>query len=719
MYTAIGYRNLEGVVNKGAGTVVWCGAQSQDTILVHTREADGDHRYKVDVKEAFDSLELNGVVRNGEADTAFDTVSPTPPNKDFFAVLRKASVLGIALGGDCKIGAAKRYTKVEGCVCGYDLELNLGGEKRGGFPLPSTPILSSALWCSCGYRESFTSMTCGATGCTDKLTSGEICSMTIEAIVRHAPLWLVGWNCYSFDNTCLHYGLGGKYQDFFKQVKIGAAKTVDYGYVLNIVGVYNVDPYVYMQRSPGHNHSDLSLYGVAKAVGAPAKTDMPDLYNVVSPTEVIEYNMNDSAVAAQVWTLSGLVREVPTIAVCTCTPIYDCIRYITGAMAACEVSSEAIEQGKKIDWSEAKRKVKYEGGKVLEPIKGHHKNVVVVDYSSMYPTIMIDGRISPESVVALDSYEKAYGEVWYDTEFTYVALGSATARFPRDGTTVHRDVLMKNLSTRNSVRVVDPAYAKSLKTASNTLYGCMGYENSPMYSPLCSASVTAVGRWCLDFACHVFQAQGMKVIYGDTDSCLVVKTHVTDASHCGDVEAHATACLAVLHSKLAETPFPSMRMQLESFHPDVILVEKKIYCKGNRDGSVDFKGMSVARRDAIGARKNACRAVSSFIMGSSTKREANNLISRYICSMVSAASTMSLTPQDVSMVKKRDQKMCYMYTREDGEKSFIPISMSSNRIEDYSVTRVLEEFRSEVSRLTVPCGFGSLHDIVVSSDVWV
>lgn len=719
MHIPITHERLARFVNEKGHTIIWCGAQSQDSVLVHTLSLGKRYAYEVDIEQAFDNLSLNEVVRNGEADIMLKTVSPVPPNSDFFAVLRRASVLGIALGGDCKIGAAKRCKDVNGCVCGYDLELNLSNERRGGFPLPSTPILSSALWCSCGYRESFTSMLCSVENCTDKLTSKQVCVMTIEAISRHAPLWLVGWNCYSFDNTCLHYALGDTYTDLFKQVKIGSASTVDYGYILNIVGTYNVDPYVYMQRSPGYNYGDLSLYGVAKELNAPTKTDMPNLYEIDNPAGVIEYNMNDSAVAAQIWIRSGLGTEIPSLAVCTCTPIYDCVRYITGAMASCEISSEAIEQGKQIDWSETTREVRYEGGKVLEPVKGHHKNVVVVDYSSMYPTIMIDARISPESVRALGNSGRPYGDVWWDTELTYVALGDVTAGFPRRGSTVLGDVLTKNVSTRNSVKARDPKYAKTLKTANNTVYGCMGYENSPMYSPLCSASVTAIGRWCLSLACRTFDRHGMRVVYGDTDSSFVVGTHITETVYGGNVRTHALECLDMLNDELRDTPFVSMRMMLESFHTDMILVEKKMYCKRNVDGSVDFKGMSVARRDAIGICKDACRTVSSLIMESETRTIANNLISEYICSIVSAASTMSLTPQDVSMIKKRDQKRCYVYTKHDGTDSFVPVDMSINYVRDYSVIKVLEKFRSEVLRLTIPCGFGSLRDVVTTSNVWI
>ena len=41
---------------------------------------------------------------------------------------------------------------------------------------------------------------------------------------------------------------------------------------------------------------------------------------------------------------------------------------------------------------------KFEGGKVIEPIRGEHKNVFVLDVASLYPTMIINYNISFDTV---------------------------------------------------------------------------------------------------------------------------------------------------------------------------------------------------------------------------------------------------------------------------------------------------------------------------------
>src|SRR6185295_10935653 len=109
-----------------------------------------------------------------------------------------------------------------------------------------------------------------------------------------------------------------------------------------------------MQRSPVYNqrYTDLSLHGVAKALKTTLKTEMPDLYIVSSPAEIMEYNMNDSAVAAEIWIKSTLITEIPNIALASCSHIYDCIRHMTSVTARCPYTSDALALNLKIDWSE-------------------------------------------------------------------------------------------------------------------------------------------------------------------------------------------------------------------------------------------------------------------------------------------------------------------------------------------------------------------------------
>ncbi|KXL50343.1 MAG: hypothetical protein FE78DRAFT_138088, partial [Acidomyces sp. 'richmondensis'] len=83
------------------------------------------------------------------------------------------------------------------------------------------------------------------------------------------------------------------------------------------------------------------------------------------------------------------------------------------------------------------------------------------------------------------------------------------------------------VKARSEHKKTAQAYATALKVTANSGYGAMGYPNSPMYAPTCAASVTAVGRHFLSLACEVFKSQGLLVLYGDTDSCMLSASETT------------------------------------------------------------------------------------------------------------------------------------------------------------------------------------------------
>lgn len=68
------------------------------------------------------------------------------------------------------------------------------------------------------------------------------------------------------------------------------------------------------------------------------------------------------------------------------------------------ISSGSLLHGKIMDWSRSMREVEYAGGMVFEPGLGVYKDVIIVDFSSKYSTIIEDGRISTECVTVLDEF---------------------------------------------------------------------------------------------------------------------------------------------------------------------------------------------------------------------------------------------------------------------------------------------------------------------------
>lgn len=710
---------LRELVGKSKHKIVWCGTDDNTHVLVDTVLNTRRYTYRIDLQREYDELPAEDIIRNGEADVPLTTVAFVPTNVDFFAPLRKASALGVNAGGSCIAGSGQPADIVPGCVCGYDIELNMSLQNRGEFPLPDVDILSCALWCTCGYTAFVTSMDMTGENITGLLDSCDIVSRTIDLVAEHKPQWLVGWNNFAFDNTCMHFHAYEPYKSMFKQVKTGNASTVDYGYILNIEGVYNADPFCYFQRSAGHNYDDMSLAGVATAEKVTAKKDMPDLAGAGDPYEIMDYNMTDSAAAAEIWVKTKMSDEIFNLAVCSCAPVYDCVRYMTGAIWGMAVSSECIQDGKIMDWSKPIREVEYGGGMVLDPVLGVHKDVIIVDFSSMYPTIMIDGRISPESVVIIEGSEKEYGEVDWDDNEVRVYLGTYTGTFPRKASPIQRKILVKMTSTRSRYKKSNPAYANALKVTSNSGYGAMGYPNSPMFGPICAASVTAIGRFMINLACKVFTQAGLTVLYGDTDSCMIGPTDVTKRDFNGDVYKHYEHAAKLLKGAIQATPFTSMDMSFESYHPRIMFLGKKKYCKLNEDGTVTYKGVSVVRSDTLGIAKHCFTTVSSILLSADTTAVAKELIANYICKVVECAYNGALKPWDVSKVRKQDGRKCYFYHDVNGEEKAVPIDMATNAVTNYSTSKVLTVFSEELIRVCGACGLGSPEDIMLSSNVFM
>lgn len=720
MAEEISYRKLKSRVQDGA-IIKWCGMAPRGYVLVELIQDGDTNLVTVDIDTVIDKWPTDGVLRNGEAVEPYTDVGYTPSNSDSFGALRKATVLGITMSGDCEVGSAKYYNPIEGCTCGYDIELDMRNEERGGFPLPSVPMLSIALWCTCGFKYFITTMDLNVPNCYKAETQQSMVAKFIDVVNDHKPLWLVGWNCYSFDNTCLVYHGSKNARKKFRKVKIGSASAVDYGYIYDVPGVYNVDPFGYMQRNAGMSkiYTDLSLYGVALSVGTTMKTDMPDLYTVSDPQEIMDYNMNDSAIAAEIWIKTDLITQIPSLAVCSCSHIYDCVRHMTSVTARCPYTTEALKLNKMIDWSACEPLPEYVGGKVFEPIRGLHSDVVVCDYSSMYPTIMIGANISPETIEILEPDSHQIGDVWFPRDKVCVRLDNCVTSFSLSKSSTLCDILTKYVRLRNENRKKNPVYAGTLKVVANSVYGALGYENSPMYSPMCSSSVTAIGRWCLEVANTTFERNGLRVVYGDTDSCFVSATSTTYESYGGDVKKHAQFCIDKFKAYFNSTPLYEMNMSIESYHKRVLLLEKKKYCTTKSDGTVSYKGMSIVRRDTLGICKKACNITTNAVLYSESMQEANDIIAQFINSTIIDVINNKLTADDVSKVAKRNQKRSYVYKGSDGEEKSTPVDMSSNKVTNYDVSYVLDMLRKEILRVSVPCGLGTIHDILERSNIFM
>jgi DNA polymerase I len=167
----------------------------------------------------------------------------------------------------------------------------------------------------------------------------------------------------------------------------------------------------------------------------------------------------------------------------------------------------------------------YRGAIVLEPKKGVHENIAVIDFSSMYPSIMIKYNIGPDTFVEDESLCGIHG-CYEAPEVGYKFLKQPSSFFKMALETLiktRKDVReqMKKYSVDSyEYRMLD-ARQRALKVLANACYGYMGWTGARWYCRECAEAVAAYGRELIKKAMDIAKKLGLDMIYGDTDSVFV------------------------------------------------------------------------------------------------------------------------------------------------------------------------------------------------------
>jgi DNA polymerase elongation subunit (family B) len=425
----------------------------------------------------------------------------------------------------------------------------------------------------------------------------------IEAVEEHSPLWLVGHNCFMFDNAYFAYHLRREYTDKYVQpLSLGKQAEGVFSYILTVPGVNNADTYVYLNASERSAYTGLSLSSLAKQLNVEAKMTMPSK-SADNIDEMVTYCTTDSRVTVKIWQATRLADKITAMACTFKCPIYDVVKYSKGIMAACMVASYALKEGKAIDWSVCTVEHDFKGGMVMEPKVGLYSRVIVADFKSMYPTVMLHGMICPEHISMTDAQGVTDEAVLWNTKGIVVSLYDKLCSFTTAGTpagraqgrdSVTRGMLRHLIRWREDFKKTQPTFSFSIKVASNSLFGAYGFPGSPMYSPIAAASVTLVARWVLMVACGVFKTMGLILVYGDTDSCFIISPGMTMEQ----LEHRTRECMLVI-SLLARSvpPLKGHSMSLDKYDK-LLLVDKKNYVY-SVEGVITTKGLSVVRKDRV------------------------------------------------------------------------------------------------------------------------
>ena len=141
---------------------------------------------------------------------------------------------------------------------------------------------------------------------------------------------------------------------------------------------------------------------------------------------------------------------------------------------------------------------KYRGGLVVEPTEGIHFNVTVMDFASLYPSIIKVRNLSYETVRCV--HEQCKQNKIPDTNHwvctRYNGLTSMLIGSLRDLRVNYYKSLAKKAKTQEQKEQYT-VVSQALKVILNASYGVMGAEIFPLYFLPAAEATTAVGRYII------------------------------------------------------------------------------------------------------------------------------------------------------------------------------------------------------------------------------
>ncbi len=226
---------------------------------------------------------------------------------------------------------------------------------------------------------------------------------------------------------------------------------------------------------------------------------------------------------------------------------------------------------------------KYKGAIVVNPKEGVQFNVIVLDFASLYPSIIKEYNLGYQTVLCPHpecKNNKIPGTPhWVCTKRR--AIESLLIGSLRDLRVKWYKPKSKSETLDESVRGWYDVIQQALKVILNASYGVFGAEAFDLYCPPVAESTAAIGRDAITKTIKKAEELGIEVIYGDTDSIFLHRA----------TEDKVKA--------LIEWSERELKLGLEVdkvYRYTVFSSRKKNYLGVFMDGKVDAKGLTGKKR---------------------------------------------------------------------------------------------------------------------------
>lgn len=465
----------------------------------------------------------------------------------------------------------------------------------------------------------------------------------LEIVKREKPDVIVTYNGDEFDFLKLRekarelkinfgFGIDDRELEFVRRGRSSAARCF---------GVVHVDEYVFVDKilSTSLKSEVLTLDEVATELIGEGKKDLEYKQMVEFWRErkelnrIAEYSMWDAHLTyllsqillPQIFSISKLTGEIP----------FDVSRYSYSQLVEAYLMKKAVEDNvlipnsPKTEEKEMRmRELPYKGAIVVEPKKGIHENVAVLDFRSLYPTIIVSHNVSPE-LLNCNHQECKEKNTAPETKNHFclkkVGFIPKNLKLLIERRKELKERMKKVPKDSPEYKILDnEQYAT--KIISNAMYGYFGFVGARWYKKECGEATAAWGRHYIKKIMQMAQEEGLEIIYGDTDSIFVKK----DGLGLKEIEGEAKKFVDKVNRELPGI----IELEFRGAYLRGIFVSrekgesgaKKRYALLDANGNLEVRGFETVRRDWCKLAKEAQRKILEIVLKEKDPKKAVDFI---------------------------------------------------------------------------------------------
>ena len=487
----------------------------------------------------------------------------------------------------------------------------------------------------------------------------------------------------------------------------------------------------------GAKYSESSLKAVSSALLEDQKMSLDDEIGFLDCYTLAEYNYWDSKITLELTTFNDSVtmRLIILLMRLTGMTFEDINRQAVSSWIRNWLFSEHRRRGYLIPRPEEIIKSrgdsttsalikgkKYQGAIVVKPVLGIHFEVTVLDFASLYPSIIKVWNLSYETMNCLHDECKNRKMIpdtdhWVCTKNS--GLMSTLIGFIRDIRVSWFKPKTKDKSLDQNIRSSYNVIQAALKVVINASYGVFGASHFPFYCPPLAEATTAIGRQAITKTIEKCNQIGVTVIYGDTDSVFLkgpTRDQIDELIKWSDKELQIDLDVEKTYRYLALSD------------------RKKNYLGVYKDGSVDVKGLMGKKRNTppflrdlfnsivaiLSEVQNEEDIVDARIQIEKTVKDSYHKLKKRDLPIESLAIKVQLnknldkylktTPQHVKaariLAEKTKQELgagdLISFVKTKGAESVLPVELAS--IADVDIDKYLSQMDSTLTQVLDPIG---------------